>query len=128
MAQLRKSYQVSNNMLVVAISGRVDSSKSGEFGEAFRRGLRQHGPVAAVIGDLEGISSISSAGLGSVLATAKWLRSKGTKFVLCGVNGNARHVFAVSGFDRLIRIFPSRALALSAMQDQLKQDDPKQAS
>ena len=123
-ARLRKSYQVSNGVLVVAVSGRVDSSTSNELAEAFRRGVRQHGPVAAVIGDLDGMSRISSAGLGAVLRTAKWLRSQETKFALCGVNGNARSVFAVSGFDRIIRMFPSRAQALSAMQGQLKQGDP----
>ena len=128
MARLRKSYQVSNGVLVVAVSGRVDSAKSGELAEAFRGGLRQHGPVAAVIGDLEGMSGISSAGLGAVLRTAKWLRSQETRFALCGVNGNARRVFAVSGFDRIIRMFPSRAQALSAMQHQSKQDQPKQAA
>ena len=118
-ARFRTSYQISNGTLVVVVSGRVDASKSSDLEEAFRKGVRQHDPVSAVIGDFEGISAISSAGLRAVLVVAKWMRARGTKFALCAVNRNARHVFSVSGFDQIIRVFPSRAAALTSLRDYL---------
>ncbi|OAN43035.1 anti-anti-sigma factor [Paramagnetospirillum marisnigri] len=90
---------------------RVDSSSAKIF-EAKVLTVVNSGTPKIVI-DFSELNYISSAGLRVVLVGAKMMRG-GRKFVLCGMTPNIREIFDVSGFTKILSIYPDRAAALAA--------------
>ncbi|CAA7612696.1 STAS domain-containing protein [Magnetospirillum sp. UT-4] len=90
---------------------RVDSATA----KAFEARVLQvvNSGVARIVLDFAEMDYISSAGLRVVLVGAKMTRAP-RKFVLCGMKPHIREVFDVSGFAKILAIFPDRAGALSA--------------
>jgi anti-sigma B factor antagonist len=91
---------------------RVDSATSKAF-EAKVVAVVNSGAAKIVVdfGDLE---YISSAGLRVVLVGAKMTRAP-RKFVLCSMKPHIREIFDVSGFAKILSIFPDRDAALGAL-------------
>jgi anti-sigma B factor antagonist len=88
---------------------RVDSSSAKAF-EAKVLAVINGGAPKIVI-DFSELDYISSAGLRVVLVGAKMTRG-GRKFVLCSMKPHIREIFDVSGFARILTIFPDRQTAL----------------
>ena len=91
--------------VVLEIKGRMDVIAAMEYEKAimecFQRGDRQF------VVDLNALEYISSAGLRSLLTTAKKIKeAKGTAN-FCNVKGVVKEVFAMSGFDSILPIFKS---------------------
>ena len=63
--------------------------------------------------DLAGLEYISSAGLRSILASAKKLKAQGGDLAFCALSGIVAEVFAVSGFAKLLPVFATRAEAVA---------------
>lgn len=97
-------------ILSARVDGRVDGSNASEFEEAIRTAIDNSD--RGVMLDFERLVYISSAGLRAVLLVAKTLRSRDAKFALCSLPGQVREVFEISGFDKIISIYPSREEAL----------------
>jgi len=55
---------------------------------------------------------VNSAGLKTLLLVAKRLESSGGELVLCALAPNVQMVFGMIGFDRIMKIAPSREEAL----------------
>lgn len=73
--------------------------------------------------DFERVTIITSAALRVVLFLAKHLKSRGAKIALCTLSTQIREVMAISGFDRILPIFSSRAEAVGSPA---AADDPVQ--
>jgi anti-anti-sigma factor len=58
---------------------------------------------------------ISSAGLRSILAIAKVLKTKEGKLVFAGIQGPVKDVFKISGFGSIFTIFDNEVEALSQL-------------
>lgn len=96
--------------VVLAIKGRMDVIAALEYEKAIMACL-QCGDLKFVV-DLDGLDYISSAGLRSLLSTAKKIKeTKGTAN-FCNVKGVVKEVFAMSGFDSILPIFNSVKEAL----------------
>ena len=95
---------------VVSVKGRVDAVTAPEF-EKNLSDLISKGEITIILnfGDVE---YISSAGLRSILATAKKLKEQKGKIVLTGLKGSVGEVFKISGFDAIFKIFESEEAAL----------------
>ncbi len=91
---------------------RVDSSTAKIF-EAKVLAVVNSGATKIII-DFSELNYISSAGLRVVLVGAKMTRGT-RKFVLCSMKPNIREIFDVSGFAKILSIFPDRSAALSAI-------------
>ena len=102
------------DILSVQVNGRVDGSNASEFEQAIRSAMDKSD--RGVMLDFEQLVYISSAGLRAVLLIAKTLRSRDAKFALCSLSEQIRGVFEISGFDKIISIYPSRAEALSFLE------------
>lgn len=89
---------------------RVDSSTA----KAFEGKVLQvvNAGAAKILIDFSELEYISSAGLRVVLVGAKMTRNP-RKFALCGMKPHIREVFDVSGFAKILAIFPDRAAALA---------------
>ena len=102
-----------DGVLSARVSGRVDSTNAREFEETIRSAIEDGDRT--VILDFEKLVYISSAGLRAVLMTAKNLWKRDAEFALCSLSEMVREVFEVSGFDKIITIYPTRAEALSSI-------------
>jgi anti-anti-sigma factor len=96
--------------VVVSIKGRLDAVSSPEF-EKELDALIAEGEKDFVI-DFAEIDYISSAGLRSILATAKKLRTKDGQIFLSAMKESVKEVFKISGFDSIIPILESTEEAL----------------
>ncbi len=98
---------------IAKASGRVDSTNARAFDDALAAIIKEN--AQALIVDLEDLSYISSAGLRVFLLVAKSLQKLDREFMLCSLSDSITELFAVSGFDKIITIHPSRAAALAAL-------------
>lgn len=92
---------------------RVDSSTAKAF-EARVLAVVNTPTALKIIIDFTELNYISSAGLRVVLVGAKMTRGA-RKFALCGMKPHIREVFDVSGFAKILSIYPDRAAALAAL-------------
>jgi len=96
--------------MVAVIAGRLDTA-TAIAAENTLLPLIQDG---SVIVDLSEVGYVSSAGLRVLLKAAKQARGSGGRFVLCGLRQPLREVFEISGFDKVMQIFPNRDEALAS--------------
>lgn len=98
------------NCVVVSVRGKLDSVSSPDF----ERGILEIISTGEknVLLDCASLEYISSAGLRSILGTAKKLRQGQGRLLFCCVNGCVRDVFRMSGFGSLFEICAAREDAL----------------
>ena len=104
-----------DGVLSVAVEGRIDGSTVFAFQEAIETAIEDDDH--AVVVDCERLHFIGSAGLRTVLAIAKTLSNRDTRFALCSLSDQVRVVFEKSGFDTIITIRESRDEALASLDD-----------
>ena len=102
-----------DGVLVAALVGRVDGGNADEFQRLLEAGI-EPGDDALIL-DLEQLAFISSAGLRVGLIIARQFNEPGKQFGVCTLPAPVRGVITVSGFDKLIAVYESRAAALSAI-------------
>lgn len=104
-----------NGVLVAEACNRVDGTNAREFEAALRDAIQDDD--RAMIVDCEHLAYISSAGLRAILLTAKTLRRREMDFGVCFLADPIREVFEISGFDKIISVYTSRADAIAAVSD-----------
>lgn len=102
------------NVLVVSVKGKMDAVTAPEFDKQFE-GWTAAGESAFVV-NFSGLEYISSAGLRSVLASAKQLKAGSGRLLFAGLRGPVREVFELSGFYSIFQIFDLEADALKKME------------
>ena len=96
---------------VATLKGRVDSSNANEFQRLVTERVGE-GNDSLVL-EFSEIGFISSAGLRIVLQLAKTY-SKPKFFAVCGLADTVDEVFRISGFNRVVKIYPTLAKAVKA--------------
>lgn len=103
-----------NDVTIVTLDGRLDVVGAPEIEEQGQT-LIQNGCTRLLL-DMSSIDYISSAGLRSLLALAKAMKSVDGKMVLCCLSAMAREVMGISGFDKILAIAPDRDAALNQLK------------
>ncbi len=98
------------NALVLTVSGRMDAVTAPEFEKSVSELIAQ-GEKNFLI-DLSALEYISSAGLRSILASAKRLKEQNGKLVFSGLQGHVKEVFSISGFHGIFKIHDTEAEGL----------------
>jgi len=98
------------HVTIVSVSGRIDAITAPDF-EKNLDGLITSGERKLLI-NLSGLGYISSAGLRSILSSAKKLKTLSGEILFTGLQGPVEEVFQISGFKSIFKIFPSEAEAL----------------
>ena len=102
------------NVTAVAVKGRVDSTTAdgltNRLGELVKSG------VSRIVIDLKEVSYISSAGFRTLLITARAVGQASGDMVLCGISGEMKRLFELSGFSELFTILPSQDDALARLR------------
>jgi anti-anti-sigma factor len=102
--------------LVAITEGRVDGANAREFQDALQEAIDEKDRT--VVLDLGGLTYISSAGLRVILLTARTLRGQDARLAVSALSEPIMEVFQLSGFDKIISIFPSTAEAISGAATQ----------
>ena len=87
---------------VIAADGRVDTVTAPKF-ESYCVAAVDAGARKVVL-DFSRVVYVSSAGLSSVLAVAKYAGRAGGTFAISGLSGMVKEIFAVSGFDAIVPV------------------------
>ena len=98
------------NIMIVSVQGRMDAMTAPEF-EKSLSDLISKGEKKFLV-NLKGLDYISSAGLRSILATAKRLKNEMGEIMFCGIKDTVGEVFKISGFHSIFKIFDSEEAAL----------------
>ena len=93
--------------VVIKAKGRMDAASAPEFEAECGRFIDQGETLLAV--DQGGVEYLSSAGLRSILATAKRLKARQGEIRFCGLTGMVQEVFSVSGFSSMFQVRPTLA-------------------
>ena len=99
--------------LIVSVNGRMDAVTASDFENALTEFIGQ-GNSSLVI-DFSDLDYISSAGLRSILSTAKKMKGMEGKLFLANLKEVVKEVFDISGFSAIIPIYDSVETALEAM-------------
>lgn len=102
------------DVLVVGLSGRLDSHTVGDVGD--RIAAIGTGEARRVLLDLSGLDYVSSAGLRIVLRLSRLLQSHGGELKVSDAQPMVAQVLETAGFDSLLRIHPTQAEALAAFE------------
>jgi anti-anti-sigma factor len=98
------------NTIIVSVKGKIDAVTAPEFEKALADLIAQ-GENAFLI-NFNGLEYISSAGLRSILSTAKQLKPTGGNLLFSGLKGPVKDVFKISGFGTIFKIFETTEDAL----------------
>ena len=88
------------NELVLALSGRLDTTAVGELDALLANGLDG---VSKLVFDFAGLDYISSAGLRSLLSAQKKMNSQG-EMIIKNVNEIVSEIFDITGFVDILTI------------------------
>jgi anti-sigma B factor antagonist len=100
------------NVLVVDMSGRLDSISAGDAGDRLVDIAR--GAHKRILLNLEKLEYLSSAGLRVILRGAKLLQGNRGELKICNATGLVRNVLETSGFNSLIKIYDTEQEAFSS--------------
>jgi anti-anti-sigma factor len=103
------------NVLVVAPSGRIDSTTSEELERRLLQSLAAR--ESRLVVDMQGVEYISSAGLRVFLVLLSRLREVKGKLVLCSLGEGVKEVFDLAGFLSIFVVEASRAEAVGRAQE-----------
>ena len=98
------------NVLIVGVEGRLDAVTAPTFETAMADQIAA-GAMLYVV-DCGALEYISSAGLRSLLTTAKSLRAQDGELVFAALQDVVREVFEIAGFGTIFSIFDSTEAAL----------------
>jgi anti-anti-sigma factor len=99
------------DVAVIAVTGRVDAVTAPQF-EKHLSTLIEAGELLLLI-DLSDLEYISSAGLRTLLATAKRLKTIRGELLFAGLRGPVEEVFKISGFHTIFKVYETTADALT---------------
>ncbi len=91
-----------DNAVVIHVKGRMDAVTAPEFEKECSPHVESD--VARLVIDLSELAYISSAGLRSILSTAKKMKTSGGEIRFCGLSGMVQEVFSISGFSSMFTI------------------------
>lgn len=101
-----------NNLLLVTVSGRLDTGTAPVFDAEMAPLLEQ--PRPHILVDLTEVAYISSAGLRSILQLVKHTGQHNGRVGMFGAPAHIMEVVEISGFPSLLDVYPDRAAALSS--------------
>lgn len=98
--QVEKS--LSSNIMILSVSGRVDSGNAKDFEKAILPEISD--AAGGLILDGGSLEYISSAGLRVILMAAKSAQQFDTPFAVCALNDEIVELFSITGFDAIITL------------------------
>ena len=99
------------DVVVLAPHGKLDPAAEAPFERKLKEFL--DGQPRFVVVDFGKVDYVSGGALRALLLTQRRLTPRGGRLVLCRLNDVVHQAFAISGFDRVFVMMPSRAEAVA---------------
>ncbi len=110
---LKVGWDREDGVLIASPEGRVDASNNSVFGEVLESGIPPG--ERALLLDMRDLSYMSSMGLSVLLRLVRKFRGQGRVIGMCRLSWTTAAVVSLSGFNRIIPVYETRAAALAAM-------------
>lgn len=107
-------HEMLNGYPVVRVFGRLDTSLTDELGGVLDGLVSAEKPQ--IIIDLAETTYCNSAGLRTLVTAWRHAHQKNGDVVLVNLNERVQEIFAMVGFDKIFRIFDTRAAAVTFLQ------------
>jgi anti-sigma B factor antagonist len=104
--------QLPEEQVLVVVSGEIDLYTAPQLKEALDAGL-EAGARGLVV-DLTEVTFVDSTALGVLIGAAKRLHAADGSLAIVCPNVKVRHIFQVTGLDRVLGVCATRQEALSA--------------
>ena len=101
-----------DDVVVVRLIGKLDVAGSRAAQDAISPAIT---PGGKLVVDMTHCDYVASSGLRALLITAKQAAMTGCAAVLCGVQPLVWDVIAMTGFEDVLKAFPTQADALAAL-------------
>jgi len=105
---------IGTDMTVVRLSGRLDSSTSGDVMDQLNAVVEKMS--TRIVLNLENVTFMSSAGLRSILVAAKLAQSSGGQMRMCCPRPLVSEILINSGFSNIIHIDTSEEQAIASLR------------
>jgi anti-anti-sigma factor len=102
----------SGDIRVVVIEGRIDAHTTATLEDQLNKMV--DGGAHKLVLDFQNLDFISSAGLRTLLSTAKRVRAAGGDLKVCALNSNVREVFDITGFSTIFSVTSNADEAIAA--------------
>ena len=99
-------------IIVLRPTGRIDNDTSAAFQERLLKGLE----TGAALVDFSGVDFISSAGLAALMLAAKQAKVQSSRIVVAALPKIVQEIFAISRFDRVVKVFGTAAEGVAALR------------
>ena len=114
-AGLELKISTDDGSLLVQLIGRISYTESNEFQTKLDELLLKD--ERKIVFDCTELSFISSAGLRAILQLAKQAPTEDRKLVFYGLQENVAHIFDISGFTKILKIYSDKEQAVSALAE-----------
>lgn len=104
------NFKKEGNAMVVSAKGRIDAVTAPDFERQLADVIGKGEKIILI--NMAELEYISSAGLRSILATAKKLKAENGEIFFAGLQGPVEEVFKISGFHSIFKVFDSEKSAL----------------
>lgn len=102
--------EIQDNVLILRISGRLDSLSSQEIEQSIARLIAEG--QARILLDFTRVDYLSSAGMRMILATFKKIQGISGQMALCSVGDGVMNILKMSGFDELLHVYSTKKEAM----------------
>jgi len=96
------NFVMKGQISIIKINGRLDATTAPVADKSIKEILKKD--YLRLVFDLSALEYLSSGGLKVILGTARELKRKRGKFVLCSLSKFVKEIFEVSGINSLIPI------------------------
>ncbi len=103
--------QIGDVLVITPYESRIDASSAADFKSQLIERIGDAGHH--IILDLSQVHFIDSSGLGVIVSLLKLTAGKG-EISLCGIQDPVMSLFKMTRMDRIFKLYPSLAKALSA--------------
>ena len=107
---MQTSVKTANEVKVLAFEGSLDTQTSPDAQAQLTQLIE--GGDRKILVNLEKLHYISSAGLRTLLAAAKQLKTADGELRICDLNEVVKEVFDIAGFMTILKVFGSESEAL----------------
>lgn len=109
---IRQEISDRSERTILKLSGPVDIDHAGEVWERLRDSVQRY---RSVLVDLTDVPHMDSAGLASLAEAYRRARNRGTAFALIGVNQQVLKMLRLAGLQRVLKLYPTVANALTSL-------------
>lgn len=102
-----------NEILILNVSGRLDPSSVQDMETEVVKFLDSG--EQKILFDFSELDYINSAGLRILIMTYQRLKGSGGKVGICSIKDYINEVFELSGFDKILTIYPGKGEAVGDM-------------